>query len=149
MTEIQKSRSVKTPWHLWVVGIIAALWSAMGAVDYVMTETKNEAYMSKFTAEQLAFFYNLPVWVVAAWATAVWGGVLGAVLLLLRKKFAVWVLLVSLIAMVLTTIHNFVFSNGMEIMGDGASLGFSAAIFLISVALFLYAQAMEKRGILQ
>jgi len=149
MTENQETQTVRTPWHLWAVGIIAILWSAMGAVDYIMTQTQNEAYLSKFTPEQLAYFTSFPVWVVAAWAIAVWGGVLGALLLLLKRKLAVWVLLVSLIAMVLTTIHNFVLSDGMEVMGDGESLGFTAAIFVIAVVLYLYARVMEKRGILR
>ncbi len=45
-----------TPWHLWVIGIVALVWSALGAMDYVMTQTRNEAYMSGFTPEQLSFF---------------------------------------------------------------------------------------------
>ncbi len=30
-----------TPRDLWVIGIVGLLWSAMGAVDYVMTQTGN------------------------------------------------------------------------------------------------------------
>ena len=46
----------KTPWHLWIIGVVALLWSAIGAFDYVMTQTKNESYMGMFTSEQLEFF---------------------------------------------------------------------------------------------
>jgi len=113
-----------------------------------MTQTKNEAYMSSFTPEQLEFFYGFPVWVVAAWAVAVWGGVIGSVLLLLRKRFAVQVFLGSLIAMVITTIHNYVLSDGLEIIGEPLALVFTAAIFLAAVALFVYARAMHRRGVL-
>ena len=49
-----------TPRHVWVVGGIALLWNAFGAMDYVMTQTKNEAYMSSFTPEQLEFFSGFP-----------------------------------------------------------------------------------------
>ena len=56
MTETQKTQAVRTHWQLWVVGIIATLWGAMGAMDYVMTQTRNEAYLSKFTPEQLELF---------------------------------------------------------------------------------------------
>lgn len=149
MTEIQESRKAGTPKHLWIIGAIATLWSAMGGLDYIMTQTRNQDYMSQFTTEQLAFFYDLPVWVVSCWAIAVWGGLLGSILLLLRKKLAVWVLLVSLVAMVLTTIHNYFISNGLEVMGDGPSLAFSAAIFTISVILYLYARTMAQRGVLR
>jgi hypothetical protein len=148
MTESEATRTVRTPWHLWVVGVIALLWNAIGAFDYVMTETKNAVYMSAFTPEQLAFFYGFPAWVVAAWAIAVWGGVLGALLLLLRRRLAVWVLLASLVAMVVTTFQNYVLSNGLEIFRDAGSRGFTAVIFAIALGLFLYARAMRKRGVL-
>ena len=138
----------RTPWHLWVIGVVALLWSAMGALDYVMTQTMNEAYMSQFTAEQLAFFTGFPTWVVAAWAIAVWGGVLGGLLLLFRQRYAVWVFLASLIAMSITAFQNYVLSSGMEVMGDAFSLMFTAVIFLLALAFFLYARAMEKRKVL-
>ena len=72
MSEIQSSESTKAPWHLWVIGVLTLLWNAMGAFDYLMTQTQNEAYMSEFTPEQLEFFYNFPTWMVAFWALAVW-----------------------------------------------------------------------------
>ena len=48
--------AITTPRHLWIVGIVALLWNLLGAMDYVMTETKNEAYMDQVTPEQLEFF---------------------------------------------------------------------------------------------
>ena len=105
-------------------------------------------YLGDFTPEQLAFFHGIPAWAVATWAIAVWGGVLGALLLLFRRRYAVWVFLASLIGMVTTAFQNYALSNGMEIMGDAFSLGFNAAIFLLSLAFFLYARAMLERNVL-
>lgn len=138
----------ETPKSLWIIGVIALLWNAVGAVDYVMTKTQNEAYMSQFTPEQLEFFYAIPWPIVAAWAIAVWGGVLGAILLLLRKRLAVPVFLVSFIAMVITSFHNFVLSNGLEAIGDPFSLVFSAVIFVVALLLYLYSRKLMLRGIL-
>lgn len=135
------------PWHLWMVGILGVLWGSVGAFDYLMTQTRNESYMSQFTPEQLDFFYGFPTWVVAFWALAVWGGLLGTVLLLLRKRFAAPVLLGSLLAMAVTSIHNYVFSNGLEVSG-GAGLAFSGLIFLVAVGLWVYARAMTRKGVL-
>jgi hypothetical protein len=137
-----------TPKHLWVVGVLGLIWNAGGAFDYIMTKTKNEAYMSAFTPEQLEFFYGLPMWTVAAWATAVWGSVIATILLLLRRRQAVWVYLVSLIAMTMTAFQNYVLSNGMEVIGDAGALWFTAAIFVIALLLFVYARAMQKRNVL-
>lgn len=146
MTELNTDQ--KTPWHLWLVGIVGLLWNAMGAMDYIMTKTRNEQYMSAFTPEQLDFFYGLPVWVVACWAIAVWGAVLGCILLLLRKAIAVPVFLVSFIAMVITSFHNFVLSNGLEVIGDTFSLVFSGIIFVAALGFWLYSRAMQKRGVI-
>lgn len=98
MNKPKEKTPQRTPKHLWAVGIAGLLWSAMGALDYVMTQTRNESYMAAFTPEQLSFFYAFPAWTVASWAIAAWGGVIGAVFLLLRKRAAVWLFLVSLIA---------------------------------------------------
>ena len=136
-----------TPWHLWLVGILGLLWGSMGAFDYLMTQTQNESYMSQFTPEQLEFFYGFPTWVVAFWALAVWGGVLGTLLLLLKRHLAVRVLLVSFLAMIVTSIHNFFLSNGLEVMG-GAGLLFSVLIFVFALGLWLYARSMAQRGVL-
>jgi len=138
----------RTAWHFWVISGIALVWNSIGAMDYLMTQTRNESYMSAFTSEQLAFFYGLPTWAIAAWAVGVWGGVLGALLLLLRKRAAVLAFLASLIAMVITAFQNYILSNGMEVIGDAFSLIFTTAIFLAALALLLYAYAMQKRGIL-
>lgn len=147
MSESIATRSTRAPWHLWVIGVIALLWNAVGAMDYIMTETKNQSYMSGFTPEQLAFFYGLPAWVVSAWAIGVWGGVLGSLLLLFRRSLAVWVFLASLIGTVVTAFHNYVLSNGMSVMGGAGAILF-AAIFLIALGLYLYSRAMNKRRVL-
>ncbi len=147
MSENQSSESNKARWHLWVIGVLSLLWNAMGAFDYLMTQTQNEAYMSEFTPEQLEFFYNFPSWMVAFWALAVWGGVLGSVLLLLRKAWAVPVFLVSLVCMVVTAFHNFVLANGMELMGGAGTL-FTIVIFVIAVFLYMYSKNMRTKGVL-
>jgi hypothetical protein len=144
MSEAQIAR---TPRHVWVVGILSLLWNLMGAFDYLMTETKNDAYMSKFTPEQLEFYYGFPSWLVACWAIAVWGGVLGSVLLLMRKKLALPVFVASFLCMVVTTIQTYGFAGGMDVSGAGG-LAFSAVIFVVALFLIIYARSMTKKGVL-
>ena len=136
------------PKHLWIVGIVALLWSAMGAFDYLMTQTRDDAYMSNFTPEQLEFFYGLPAWTVACWAIGVWGEVLGAILLLLRNKLAVWAFAASLTGAVISMFQNYVLADGLQVIGDPVSLGFTFVIIAVAVALLLYARAMTGRGVL-
>lgn len=137
----------KTPIHLWIVGVVALLWNLMGAFDYLATQTRMESYMSQFSDEQLAYFYGFPAWVVSCWAFAVWGGLAGAVGLLLRKRWAVWMFGISLVGMILTSIYNFVLSSGAEIMGTGAAI-FTVVIAALAIFLLLYSRWLATKNVL-
>ena len=81
------------------------------------------------------------------WAIAVWGGLLGSVLLLLRKSLAETLFAASFLSLLVTTVHNLGFAGGLEIMTTSGAI-FSAAIFLVSLGLVFYARAMKSRGVL-
>jgi len=138
----------KVPRHLWIVGVLAVLWNAMGAMDYTATQFRVEAYLSGYTPEQLAYFFGFPAWAVATWAIAVWSALVASLGLLLRKAWAVWLFGVSIVAMMITGIYNFALSEGIALMGTGA-LAFTAVIWIVAFGLFFYARAMAQRGVLR
>ena len=149
MNDTGGTTSTTTPWHLWAVCALALLWNSVGGYDYTMTEMRNAAYMSAFTPEQLAYFNAFPKWAIATWALGVWGGVLGSIALLLRKRWAVPVFAISLAAMTLTFFYNFVLSNGMAVMGGAKALLFPAVIWIVGLALLAYARGLARKGILR
>jgi hypothetical protein len=140
--------TVKTPRHLWVVGILSLLWNAIGAFDYAATQMRLGAYMAQFTPQQLAYFYSFPAWSVAAWAIAVWSSLLGSIGLLLRRRWAVWLFGLALAGMLLTALYQFVLSDGVAVMGRGAIV-FTAVIWIIAFALFFYARSLAGKGVLR
>ncbi len=79
---------MRTPWHLWVVGLLSLVWNAGGAFDYLMTQLDVPSYMSLLTAEQQAYLDGRPMWFDAVWAIGVWFAVLGSILLLARVAWA-------------------------------------------------------------
>ena len=139
--------TTRTPWHLWVVGAVALLWNGYGGYDYVMTQTNNAAYLAQFTAEQRAYFDSYPMWMEADWAIGVWGGVLGAVLLLLRSKWAFHAFLASLIAFAVSVVYGQM-SEGAALMGTTGVI-FSAAIFLLGLAFVMYSRMMTRKRVLR
>jgi hypothetical protein len=141
------SNNVKAPVHLWIVGVLALLWNAVGAFDYLATKLRLDFYMSQFTAEQLDYFYGFPAWMVVGWAVGVWGALLGSLGLLMRKEWAVWMFGASLLGLAVSTLYNFVLSNGAEVMGEPAVM-FTAVIWVIGLFLFFYAKAMARRKVL-
>jgi hypothetical protein len=148
MTQPDASQRTQTPRHLWLVGVLALIWNGGGAFDYLMTATRDAEYMSSFTPEQLAYFYDFPSWVVATWALSVWGGVLGALLLLARSRLALQVFGLSLLTMAITFFHNYVLTDGIAVSGGVAGLVFTAVIVAIAIFLFLYAMRLTKKRIL-
>ena len=59
---------VKTPLHLWIVGIVSLLWNVGGGYDYVMTQMKNQAYLGVMPQVQRDFLDSAPVWFDGLWA---------------------------------------------------------------------------------
>lgn len=147
METAASSPTSATPRHLWIVGALAVLWNSFGAFDYTMTQLNVESYVGQFTAEQRAFFASYPAWATAGWAVGVWGALLGSIALLLRRSWAVYLFGVSLVGMVISFMYSLVLSDGME-MG-GAEYAFTALIWIVAVALFLYSRTMAKRGVLR
>lgn len=137
----------QAPLHLWIVGVLSLLWNAMGCFDYLATKLRLDFYMSQFSEAQLEYFYGFPAWMSVFWALGVWGALLGSLALLFRSRWAVTLFALSLLGMIVSTVHTVFLSNGLEVMGSGAA-AFSAVIFVIGVFLLVYARRMSARGVL-
>jgi hypothetical protein len=140
---------MKTPWHLWLVGIVALIWNAGGAYDYIMTQTRNEAYLSMMTPEQLAYFDGFPTWAEAVWAIGVWGAVLGSILLLLRSRFALWAFTASFAGMIANLVYGLAGGNSAMTGSMGTiAVAFSVAIIVIALLEIWYSSKMKGAGVL-
>lgn len=91
----------KPPIWFWIVSVISLVWNGMGVKAYLQQAYNTEAYQEMYTAEQQEIVANLPTWVTAAFAIAVFAGAIAALLLLLRKKLAAKLWILSLIAVIL------------------------------------------------
>lgn len=144
------TEAVKTPWHIWAVGVISLLWNAVGAFDYTMTKLKNADYMAAFTADQQAYFYSFPLWANIGWALGVWGSILGSILILTRSRHAVTAFLISLIGLAVSCIYQFGMHYGdlMRMFGSVPMI-FTAIIWVVGIALFVYARRQAAAGVLR
>jgi hypothetical protein len=138
----------KTPWHLWVVGIVSLLWNAMGGVDYTMSHVHNAAYLAGMTPDQIAWFNNFPIWATSCWALGVWGAVAGSIMLLLRSRWAVHAFGMSLLGFIGSHIYQFT-SNAPAGLNSGTDTIFAAVLALVAVSLLIYARRMRVRGALR
>lgn len=147
--------SGKTPWHLWVIGIVSLLWHFGGAYDYTMTQTRNMDYLAQASANagipvetMIGYYTNFPVWADAMWAFGVWGAVAGSVLLLLRSRFAFHAFAVSIIGLIGTTIYTTTSDLPAE-LDSTFTWVFTAVIWVVTVLLAYYAKRMTAAGVLK
>lgn len=110
----------KPPIWFWIVSVIALVWNGMGVNAYLQQAYNTESYRAMYTVEQLEIESNLPAFVTAAFAIAVFAGALAAIGLLLRKSWSVKLWVLSLIAVIVQMgyllINGFASSTGMTIM---------------------------------
>lgn len=135
--------------HLWIVAILATIWNAFGCFDYLMTQTRNEAYLANFTDPQRVYFESFPLWMEAMWALGVWGGMAGSLLLLARSRYAVAAFAVSLAGLAASTVYQYVLNSPPEDMMTSAMLAMNVAIWAIVIGLLVYAMRMRRRGVLR
>ena len=142
--------TIKTPWHLWVVGVLSLLWNAVGAFDYTMTKLNDADYLSAFTPEQIAYFQSFPLWANAGWALGVWGSVVGSLLLLARSRHAVTAFIVSLVGLAISTFYQFGmhWSDLQRMFGNFPAI-FTAVIWIVAIALLIYSRRQAASGVLR
>lgn len=107
----------------WVLGALFLLWNAFGCYLYVMDKLMSDAALLEYNKENgqvmLDARHAYPIWATAAYAIAVWGGLVASLFYLMRKKLAVTLFIVSLIAAIICFIPSF--TNPIVKAGGGDS----------------------------
>ena len=137
----------ETPWHLWMVGGLGLLWNLFGGFIYYTTQTMSADTLQGFDKATRAYMEAIPTWFHGVWAIAVWGAVLGCLLLLLRKKLAVPVFIVSFLSQ-LSCVGYAVAAGGYSLPDGTTTMISSAVIFLIQIGLIYYSRRMTAAGVL-
>ena len=141
--------AIGRPIHLWLVGVISLLWNAFGAFDYVMTQTRNAAYLANFTSEQRAYFDSFPPLVVSLWAIGVWGALAGSLLLLGRSRHAAAAFTISLAGLAGSTIAQFAVLNAPDSLRTAGMIAMNLVIWAVAIALLIYARRLSAAGVLR
>jgi len=141
---------MKTPWHLWLIGVIALLFNAIGVFDFVMSLAQGATYQARagMTPDQIAHYQQMPGWMTLVWVVGVFGAFGASILLLLRRKLALPVFALSLAAFLVSLLYTYVLTNGGAIMGQQMAI-MSAVIAGLLVFFAAYSRFMGVRGVLR
>jgi len=140
---------VKPGGIFWVLAIVFVLWGLIGCGMYLLEMTmSDEAYAEAFGADLAAVRDLYPSWGLAGYATAVWSGLLAAILFLLRKRLSVPIFMLSLGAAIIGFVPTFTNS----VLRDAAGPSFwvmPLIVVVIGIIEIIYSRKQKANGILR
>lgn len=151
MEEVQAN---KAPVHLWIVGLLGTVWNGFGCYDYMMTRLRNLEYFQAMAPDSdpeamLAWVEGFPIYAQFGWGLGVWMGLAGSILLLMRHRWAVPALGLSLLGALLGLGYQILAAPPPPPPMDAGAMAFMPwVIILIAAALFYYAHRQKKAGLL-
>jgi hypothetical protein len=137
MTDQQK----KIPIWFWVVAVLLLLWNLVGVANFIAQLTITEEALQDMPEVDRNFIGNYPVWTFVAFGIAVFGGVLGSIALLLKKKIAKQLFIASLIGIVVQFSYSLSIALSMKVY---VARIVGMAILLIGIGIF--AIRLSKNG---
>lgn len=129
----------------WVIGVAALVWNGLGVMSYIGQAYMTDEVKAALPEAERALYENVPTWVTAAFAIAVFAGLLGSAFLLMRKKLARPMFLLSLIAIIAQMSYNLFMSKAAEVYGPG-SIVMPIMVIIIGVFLLMYSKKTIAKG---
>ena len=133
MNDLTASRA---PAWLRIVALLAVLWNLYGVYAYLQTVGAVPGGDPAMAAS------TMPTWVTGAFAIAVFAGVLGSLGLLLLKRWAKLLLLLSLLAVLAEDLWAFVLREGGPDKGPIIPI----AVNLVAILLVWLAYTADRKG---
>lgn len=99
----------------WIISIVALLWNLMGVAAYLFRAFITDEMIAELPPKQQAeILYEHPAWYTALFALAVFCGALGCIALLIRKKWAYLLFIVSFICATIQQVFLMIEVEGMS-----------------------------------
>jgi hypothetical protein len=135
----------KPPVSYYVIAGVFLVWNLIGLMFYYMQVTMTpEVMVANFTPDQIDFMNSEPAWATAAYATAVNAGVIGAILLLLRKSLARPLFMLSFVAVLLQDLNAFILTDAIAVWGT-SGLYLPALVIVICITEIWYSSSVANR----
>ena len=135
----------KAPTFFWIISVIALLWNLMGCIAYLGMQMMPPELLEAMPEAERTLMENTPVWATAAFAVAVWFGLLGSILLLLRKALSQIVFVISLLGIIVQQIWNFTNGKSFEVFGVEQAI-MPIVFVLIGIYLIVYAKKAKENN---
>ena len=138
-------QSQSVPGWFRIVAGLALVWNLLGVMAYIQQVYMSPEALATLPEAQRDLMESTPAWATAAFAIAVHGGALGCLALLLRKAWAIPLLITSLAAITVQMIYAFFISNSFEVFGPGGMI-MPAIVIVVAVYLVWMSRSARTKG---
>ncbi len=129
----------------WVISVVALLWSLMDTSAFFMRVFMTEEAIKAMPDNQQHLYRDMPLWVNIVFACEVFGGTLGCISLLLRKKWAFPLFLISLLGVLAQTSNIWFLTDAISVMGAPAVV-MPLVATIIGTAMICLAKSAISKG---
>lgn len=136
--------STKLPIWFWVIAIAGLLWNLLGVAAYLGEAYMGEEVLAAMPQDEQDWYNNRPAWVTAAFAIAVFAGFLGCVALLIRKRWAVTLFMLSLLGVLAQQVYNFFIQDYVAL--DGTKMIMPLIVIIIAGLLYWYSKGAREKA---
>ena len=126
---------IKTPVWFWVIAIFFLLWNIMGTFSFFAHTFISEEALAKLPTPERELYGDYPIWTTVAFAIAVFGGLLGSIGLILKKKWSKMAFIISLGAIIPQMVQNVFFTRSMEVYGPIQTV--TMPVMVVAFGIFL------------
>ena len=139
------SQPARTPWHVWVVGVLGVLWNASGALTITLAQL---GMLPSISEEEAAYYAGQPLWFEIITGIGTFGALFAGIALLCRSRFAFTLYAVSLGGIFVSHASDFAMGTSRVFTNTG-TLVVSLLIFVIACLQLFYTWRMRNKGIIR
>ena len=118
----------------WLISTLALIWNLIGIFNYLTQAFMTDEILASLPQDQQLMYQEVPAWVTAAFAVAVFSGTIGAVLMLLKKKIATTFFILSFIGIISQMSYGLLINENTDSYGP---MGLLMPLMIISIGGYL------------
>lgn len=138
----------KPPTSFYIIATVFIVWNLIGLMFYYQQMTLTPEMMAEYmTDAQIVIVTGTPEWATAGYAIAVNAGLVGAILLLLRKRWAAPFFIASLLGALVQDLDAFILRDVIGAWGSSA-LYLPAIVIVMCIVEIGYSRSAQAKGLL-
>ncbi len=142
LIQINKAQQTRAPGWFMLAAILAVLWNGVGVAQFLQQASMTPDTVALLTPERQALHTGTPGWANAAFGVAVFAGLLGSLLLVMRSRHSVTLLQISLLGVLAQMFHAVILARAAQVLGPQ---GLIMPLVVTAIAVFLVLLSFKAR----